>query len=193
MALGDLTTVAAIREYLQKDGADTAQDPVVASLITRASAQITSWCEREFAPATTNETRTYVYGGHGLVDLAPYDVRTVSQIVLDTDTTSPITLDPTQYRLRPKPLVGGYHLLQIYGYGEGTYGERELEITGDWGFETIPADVEHACIITVVTWLRRDVQAFSSTFSLDEGREEIPEALPAQVLGALGRWRRIMV
>jgi hypothetical protein len=49
-----------------------------------------------------------------------------------------------------------------------------VTITGDWGYPSVPADVEDACIKTVGIWLKRDVSAFSRTYNLDEGRTERP-------------------
>jgi hypothetical protein len=53
----------------------------------------------------------------------------------------------------------------------------------------VPPNVEQAAIITVATWLRRDVSAFSTTFDLDEQKVERPEALPSAVTRMLAPYK----
>jgi hypothetical protein len=79
-------------------------------------------------------------------------------------------------------------LNQINAWDENS--GREITITGNWGFASIPADVEHWAIITVVTWLRRDVSVFERTFDLAEDRVERPRELPSAVIQGLGHYRR---
>lgn len=193
MAAEDLTTLSAVREFLQKQAVDTEQDDVIASLITRASNLIMRYTEREFAPATTSDTRVFDYEGRGWLDLAPYDLRSVSSIQIDTDTSSPTTLTSgTDYRLWPRPAVDGTYLALRLDT-PGVYSEwptRELSITGDWGFASVPSDVAHACIVTVSIWLRRDVAAFAANMNLDEARVERPEVLPSAVKAGLDHYKR---
>ena len=68
-----LCEVSDVREYLQKPGADRAQDTIVESFITRASAAIESYAQREFTDRGTLTRRFRV--DSLLVDLAPFDLR----------------------------------------------------------------------------------------------------------------------
>jgi hypothetical protein len=70
---------------------------------------------------------------------------------------------------------------------------RQVEVTATWGWTSVPADVEHATIVTTGIWLRRDVSAFSTTYVLDEDRVERPESLPSAVRAMLGPYRRSIV
>lgn len=190
MAAGDLTTLANVRAFLQKNTNDTAQDSVIQQLITRASAAAEAYCSREFH-ATANTTRTFNYLGGGSLFLAPYEARSISQLRWDTDTTSPTTASSTDYWL--DGIGPTYQTLMLPSLSvtdtPGRVSRRTVEITGSWGFETVPYDVEHAVIVTVAMWLRRDVAAFSTTFSIDEQRLERPEALPSSVRGLLAPYR----
>lgn len=191
----DLTTVAAVRSFMQKPAGDTGQDTEIQNLVTRASGAIMHYTEREFAPATSTPTaRTFEYKGGGWLDVAPYDIRTVTQIRLDTDESSPTTLTSTEYRLYPYPARHGvYTALRLGPYlvhSRARWQQRLVEITGTWGFATVPEDVAHACIVTVAMWLRRDVTPFESTFSIDEGRLERPAILPSSVIAALAPYKR---
>jgi hypothetical protein len=40
----------------------------------------------------------------------------------------------------------------------------------------VPEDVQHWCNVTVATWLRKDVSAFTDVFNVDEGQVEPPRA-----------------
>lgn len=185
----DLTTLDAVREFLQIRDEDIEQDTVISALITRASLAIMRHTGREFAPKTNDAERVFAYTGRGMLDLAPYEARAVTTVTIDSDLPSPRALTlGTNYRLRPLPAREGvYSWLEIVGYNGRRV--RQVTIRGDWGWPAIPADVEQACITTVGIWLRRDVSAFSRTYSLDEGRTERPEALPAQVVAMLAPYR----
>lgn len=198
MAAIDLTTRAAVRTFLQKPAADTNQDALIDTLITAASRAIGNYAQREFVP-TASATRQFLLRGGYTLDLAPYDLRTVTTITLDPDlpVAEQTTLTTADYKLRPKPAVDGtYQQIRLNVTPRDTPGkpsDREVAISGAWGFAAIPEDVSDACIKTVAIWLRGEVQAFATTFSLDEQRLERPEALPSAVRGALRHYRPIPV
>ena len=189
----DLTTLSAVRSFMQINAADTEQDAEMSRLITRASQEIIREFEREFAPATASAAREFEYDGDGWLNLAPYDLRSVSLVRIDTDSSPVTTLTTDEYRLFPYPNPHGVFTdlrLQVWGGSPTRFRNRRVEITGAWGFATVPSDVEHWCIITVATWIRRDAAAFSTTFRLEDDRLERPEALPAAVRAGLGHYRR---
>lgn len=194
----DLTTVAAVRAFLQIPGSDDEQNAIIASLIARASRVITVWAGREFAPAD-DVTRSFLCGRRGMIDLAPFDLRTVTGMVFDTDTGGAnTTVAVDDYRLGPvSSRDGTYQWVRLdrrwWERRSRGYGEVVVSITGNWGFAQVPADIEDACIKTVGMWLRRDVSAFSRTYNLDEGRTERPDALPAAVIAMLKPYRPVLV
>ena len=198
MAAADLCTVEEVRDFLQKPVADTNQDQILGSLITRASYAIMRFCEREFAPAgSVGVTRTFQIGyGDEWLSLAPYDLQTVTLVQVDTDTTA-YTLSTDEYRLdppgKPQSVYTSIRLrpLSVSTSGRQLWPTRQVQITGTWGFPSVPDDVKHACVVTVATWFRRDAASFSSVFRLDEGAVERPEALPSAVKGVLTPWRRM--
>jgi hypothetical protein len=192
----DLTTVAAVRAFLQIPGGDDEQNAIIAALITRASRVIAVWTSREFAPAN-DVTRSFLCGRRGMIDLAPFDLRAATEIVFDTDTAgSNTTLATLDYRLGPVTSRDGTYQwvrLDRRWWHRRRHDEVVVSITGDWGFAQVPADIEDACIKTVGMWLKRDVSAFSRTFNLDEGRTERPDALPAAVTAILQPYRPVLV
>lgn len=186
----DLCTLADVREFLQEPASSTDQDAIIGKLITRASRVILRWTGREFTPQTNAAARRVLYHGGGMLDLAPYEARTITSVVLDSDQPSPISLTAgTDYMLRPVPARDGvYSWLELPTYrADGL--AREVTVTGDWGWPSVPEDVQDACIKTVGLWLKRDVSAFSRTFNIDEGRTERPDAIPAAVAAELAAYR----
>lgn len=180
MAAQDLTTLSAVRSFLQKPVADTAQDTIIGSLITRASDAIMRYTQREFAPITASTARTFLSDERGYLSLSPYDLRSVTLVRMDTDTASPVTLTTDEYRLRPVPSGSGTYthvlLNPTSGHPSTRFADRTIEITGAWGFAAIPTDVEHACILTVAEWLRAEVSAFSNAFAEESSPPNSPQA-----------------
>lgn len=202
MADDDLTTVAKVRRFLQKPDDDVEQDQVIGELITRASRAIQTYCGVIFRPTSSGNV-TFVYRGGGRLSLAPYVAQSVSAVSWGSETSSPSTLATSDYQLRPKPPKNGvYRWLRTATQGSQRYGpefpgerdsaETEVTVTGVWGYPTIPDDLEHACIVTVATWLRLHVSAFSTVFNVDEQQLERPEALPSAVRAGLSHYRQVV-
>ena len=164
MAAGDLCTLGDVKSFMQHLKEDNAQkDALKEMMITRASAVITTFAEREFVP-TASAARTFTYNGSGVLNLNPYDLRTVTSISLGTQTETPSELGATEYALRPKPSVyGTYKWVEIKS--SELEEETEVTINGAWGMATIPVDVVHACVLTVAIWLRQDVYVAPSEWS----------------------------
>lgn len=165
-----------VRAFLQKSTTDTGQDALIDALIPRASEAVMHFTERELAPATDGATREFTVersDGELLVDLAPYDLRAVTQVAIDTDTTSPYVLSVDEYRLRPKPAPDGvYQRLELFPFGLSisrvVWRQREVRVTGNWGWPAVPDIAMQATIVTVATWLRNDLSAFSPTLLIDQ-------------------------
>lgn len=199
----NLCELDAVRGLLQKRGTDRDQDAEMLRLIARASTAITNYTEREFAPVSTAQTRRLSWDlDNRIMSIIPYDLTSVSSLVLQPESTSPRTLVAgTDYELLPVGKADGvYNRIGfsafVVGWGSQTavnFGHALVDVTGNWGFPAVPADVEHWCAIQVHIWMRRDVQAFSTTFMLDEDRLERPEALASAVRRGLDHYRRPVV
>jgi hypothetical protein len=191
LAPSALTTLEAVRSFLQTPPDKTAQDGLIRDLINRASEEISSHTSREFAPAgEAGEERQLLYTGGGYLDLDPYDVRTVTAVKLGTDlpVDQHVMLEPSDWRLRPVPAKDG--VFQSIKLLRSPRSECEVTVTGAWGFPVVPANVEHWCIVAVTIWLRRDVAAFSKSLRLEEDRLEKPLALPDAVVDGLSKYTR---
>ena len=190
MADIDLTTKAAVRELLQ--GSDQIEDAVLDVMVTAASQAILDETQREFAPKTADTSRDFLSLGT-FVDLNPYDLRGKPDAVTlytDLEEEHHVMLEGGGYLLRPVPPRYG-----VYGWLElpsqyARHGQVQVTVKGDWGFPAIPAHIAYWCGMTVVIWSRSDISAFSTTYSIDEGRIEKPADLPPAVRAALSRYRR---
>jgi hypothetical protein len=132
----------------------------------------------------------------GWLDLAPYDAQsgTITLVQLDSDLTTPRTLSSQEWRPWPIPAADGVtsalRIIPISLGGYHRFNQRQVSVTAQWGYPSVPADVVHAAVTTTAVWLRREVSAFSTTFRLDEDRVERPESLPSHVRAALAPYRR---
>jgi hypothetical protein len=198
MAVDDLISLEEARAFLEKDERETAQDPILNGLITAASAEIMKYTKREFAPkGDAVEERRFLFVGARTVDLEPYDVREVESVTLGVDLPSSRELAAGEWTLRPVTApYGVYQSVRLRlapgGAPNLPAGEQTcaVAVTGKWGFASVPEDVKHWCKVTVATWLRKDVAAFSRTLQLEEDRVEAPEQLPSAAMRGLCNYKR---
>ena len=209
MAAGDLTTRADVQTFLESS--DTSRNSAIDAAIINASAAITRYCAREFVPTAT-ATRTFAVVptetrgplGAYRVDLAPYDLRTVTTAHLHYGTPAQATLTTSDYLLQPQNGTGPTFTEMLIrksanvqsGDRIADFGTAELRIAGAWGFSAIPSDVSYACILTVATWMRRDVPALEA--GLDDPRMMLPDQpmgrrIPGAALALLSPFRRLPV
>lgn len=180
MAL-DSYALTSLQKVLDLLGTSTTPNPtLVESMINTASRQIIKRSGREFKPldpAVT--TRVFPITTSGLIDFAPYEPRTITQIRANTETSTPTTLAAVDYQLEPGSW-GGYGRLQLFsnwflplspitGY---------VEVTGTWGWSSVPADIEWLCRWQVAQWVRRDLQARSNILANDIESPQVVQPFP---------------
>jgi hypothetical protein len=167
-ASGTLATLEDVRREMNTPDNDVTDDDRILSYLDVASQAIMNEYEREFAPITT-ATRTIDFDRSRIVDLAPWDLQSVSAVTLDPESAAPITLTlGTDYVLRPVVQANGVYtslrlgnyLVPISGDYRFRFGYSQLAITGTWGFPSVPGPVKQACVLTVASWLRRDFGNF---------------------------------
>lgn len=194
-----LTTLAAFREHAQiSDATDTAQDAIIETLISSVSHAIIVYTNREFVSAGSSPVvRSFRYDGGGVLDLAPYDARSVSLVRVDTDTDSPVVLDASQYRLAPLPAADGvYTHLHLRGVSvpvtttEDYPVYRVVEVTGLWGFAAIPPNVRLAANVAIQYLLRTTSQFMGDEFDGSAGLAGARMMLPGAARDLLSPYRR---
>lgn len=186
---------------------DTTRDAEISDQITRASDAIMRYCDREFAPASTSVTRRFkvdrVPGA--VIELAPYDLRTTSSVSLNPETSSPVALvATTDYLLEPLQSISGtYSRIRlapaspIYSTVSVKFGYALVDVTGSWGFASVPASVAEACMRTVASWMDRAMQGYGGQDSqlgdprmLYPGSVDSAYGIPSGALRLLAPWKR---
>jgi hypothetical protein len=185
----DLTTLAAVRRLLQTPAAQTEQDPLLQEMITEASVMLQGELGRTFI-AETGTTHTARYQGNGWVSLAPYDLRALTAVTFDSDGATPATVTAGNWRLRSSTDDGTYLAVALTDYSCQRARDETVELTGDWGFAEIPADVARGVKITVKTWLR---EGATFTPAGDVIRFERVGRIPQDVLDGLAHYRPVLV
>jgi len=181
-----LCALTDVREALELPASDRGRDRLIETYIAAASGQIIREYEREFAPVTASQLRVFDYipNRGGLLPLTPYDLRSTSLVRLNPEEASPTTLTAnTSYRLYPtNPNDSVYTHLVLNGSLTFTstmfreFGVARVEVTGAWGYASVPAPVQQACVVTVASWLRRDFTGYAN-LNLDD---------PTQLAAELG-------
>src|SRR6266404_4414740 len=176
MAAIDLCALADVKNSMEPAITTNARDTIIQTAITAASRRIMSWCDREFAPATGAATRRFPVdvtqnpNGGFVADLAPYDLRSVSAVSLHPESTAPIALSAGNgdYALEPVPNPDGtFYRFRVSPYFSmissfaDKFNYALLDITGAWGFTSVPEDVNRACVLTVRSWIRQNPGAYA--------------------------------
>lgn len=206
----DLCTVADVKALMQKGGPNAGgQDVLIQTEITRASVKIMRDYAREFVPGgpnselANNATRTFEFDrdieGEVFLDLSPYDLQItlVPTIVMDPDRASPITITTDEFRLWPQPPSKGiYEAVRLSLLSARTgwprFTHRQVSITGNWGFPTVPFEANQACVETVIHWITSYPAAHRQD-SMDSGAPVTPRSYPMSALDLLCAFKRPVV
>jgi hypothetical protein len=164
----DLCTLADVRQALELPSGDTSRDDLIQTMITQNSRAIINEADREFAPTTASATRRFRLGSHSLtLDLSPYDLRSATSVVLNPESANSTTLTAmTDYQLIPVQPRDGTYLGIRFASNQSNlhtsdtardFGYTLVDVTGAWGFASVPNDVRRATVIAVTASLRRDI------------------------------------
>jgi hypothetical protein len=204
-AAWDLCTLADVRQALELPTADTTRDALIESLISDLSRAIIREYDREFAPAASATRRFTVPAGSLYLDLAPYDLRSVTSLSVNPEASGGGTAltATTDYQLMPVVIQQGTYegvrfssrVTSLHtSQTAQDYGYTLVSINGAWGFATVPEDVKRACVIAVQSALRRDLTELAIA-GIDEPQSIAPEgpathAIPAASRRLLAPFRR---
>lgn len=211
MASGDLCSLSDVRLALELGSSDTSRDTLISQLVTLYSASIVSELNRQFAPieGSTGTPVTHRFKlpvGQTRLPLEPYDLQQVTSITVSPESSSSQTLAVTdQVIFHPvtKP-DGVWTSMDISHWVVSTYiaqtafrfGYALIDITGVWGFPTVPDPVRQACILSVTSAMRRDIGAFGMDMHEATEFATAPQAsfgLPAAARKLLNNYRRDLV
>lgn len=177
----DLTTVEEVKSSIELPSNDVDLDVLIPDYITAASVVIMNEYKREFAPVVT-ETRRFKVDSYRC-DFSPYDLQSATLVQLHPETDEPLTitdamtdLSSQSYILKPiNPVRGVYQSMQFGGFliiiSEVLmqFNFALIDVTGTWGFPSIPEDVTRACTLTVGSWLTRTAPGSSTPYGIPVG------------------------
>lgn len=177
-----LVTLGQVKDWLNQKNVDTSDDLKIIQTINAASERIMEVAGREFKPNGTNpEERSFdlyrgdMYGIKQVGDLQTISTASTSATLADYTGVLLQTLDldadvvALPRTRRPwEPITGLRFLPAASSYRHGNV----LNITGHWGFPTVPEDIVHACRDTVAYWLDRDVEHFRQDLGAVAGGSE---------------------
>ena len=172
MATVDLCILSDIRTQTEIPTTTTTPDSLLTPLITAASRAIARRYEREFiTEASGATTRTFRVDAR-VMTLAPYDLRAnPTTVVMHPESPSPTTLDAgTDYAFTPSAGAFARRQLRfgrsvdIWSTFASEFGFAQVAITASetaWGMfantAAVPDDIRRACVLTVSSWLQRDI------------------------------------
>ena len=78
----------------------------------------------------------------------------------------------------------------VFAEGLSLVAGNVVSVDADWGWPAVPQKVRQSVSYTAAEWFARDVEKFSATFSLDQGRVLLPQVLPRQVQAEAESYRR---
>lgn len=200
-----LCTIQDVHLAMEIPTTDTSLDNIISEYIDEASATIMKATRREFAPVTTATRRFKITSNRShRVVFNPYDLQSLTELLVNSDQPQGAVITSDDYVLEPFPNNEGVYTalvispwIPIVSPRQLKFGYAYCDITGTWGFPSVPEQVKRAAVITVRTWLRRDAQALAgdiggSYYSGVELPAQLPQtyALPAAARKLLAPYAR---
>lgn len=166
----DFVEVGEVRESIRKTVADRATDPLIESLIPAASRAIMNYIDAEIWPPETGVTHRFPVWDN-FIDLTPRVLRSVTAFTINPEVSAAV-LTSDQYELLPYTDPDGvYKAIEIsrrvpvISQRLIDFGHAWVDITGNWGYLTIPAPIKRAAVIAVQGWLERDLASMADVMS----------------------------
>lgn len=150
------TTLAVVKASLRLETADTQDDSLIEQAIESASRRIDGYCGRWFYK--TSSTAVPIFNQHPTILRFPNDIANTT-VTIKIDTTGDGTFDTTlvqgtDYVLQPTNApLNGYPYSQAVMIGNTEFpiyynpAPPTCEVTGFWGWNAVPNDIQEACIL----------------------------------------------
>lgn len=184
MAAGDLTTLGDVKAWLSLPLTTTADDALLARLITAASAFLAAWLNRQIL--TASYTQTFNGNGKTALLLPQYPITAVQSLTIDSQTIPP---------LAPGQSGAGFTVDVTTLYLSGTAFNRGIQnVTVTWtaGYASVPPDIEQACIdLVALRYRERDRIGLASKGMAGETTSYSQRDLPANAATLLQVYRRV--
>ena len=171
---GDLTTLANLRAFLKKQTADTSDDALLSSIITRVSADVAKRCNRIFQAGTVTEYHKGDGTNELLVRRPP--INSITSIHIDSDRlwASDTAIDSDNIIISDE--IDGMVSLNGDHFEKGI-GVENVRIIYNGGYSTIPAGLER-CVLRLCAWDYLEAVRWNNTMvkgerNIDDLRKEV--------------------
>jgi len=211
LAANALVSIPQARRFVYRSEDDSSRDDILVDAVNMVSDSIATHCRREFVDTTADpgpDVRTFAIAPGGWVDLSPYDLRELDEVIRYTDREASLqeTLSSARYRLHPagRTPEGTYLHLQLpapwLAEAEPGFG-WQCTVEGSWGMDVVPSEVHLAAL----QWIKNVVEnpggyataamnAYAITPDLEFNTPSTTAAgMPAAVRRRLARYRRFPV
>lgn len=161
-----------MRDFLRiEDAEDTADDTLIASVISAASRAVDRSCGRQFGKVATSTTRRYTAAWspqRGRYTVSIDDLSTSTGLTVTSDGTA-----VTDYTLMPlNAEADGRPYTWIVFDASVATGEGDISLTSNaWGWASVPAPVVHATKLQASRFMKRRDAPFGVAGSPDTGSE----------------------
>jgi phage gp36-like protein len=179
------------------DITDTIDDAILERAITSASRSIDRYCARNFYKVST--TRLFAPRDSYICDIDDLVSLTTLRTTDDDNQVYDITWSETDYQLEPlNGVVDGMvtPFTRIRAIGDYTFltldGEATVEVTGMFGFNAVPDEVNYATMIQASKLYKRKDSPLG-VISGEYGAMRVGVRLDPQVSELVDAWRRIRV
>lgn len=180
--MADLTTLANVKQYLGI--ANAGDDALLTSLVSRISANVQNWLNRNILSAAYTETLDG-NGGFALV-FKNYPVTAVTSLTIDT-LVIPLAANSTQSGFMwnaDKIVLNGYRF---------TRAMQNVVVSYAAGYATVPADLEEAVIELIgFAYKSRDRIGLASKGLAGEQTNFITKDMPETVRTVLNQYKRLI-
>jgi hypothetical protein len=179
-----LTSVAVAKDHLGIPASDTSQDGRVERFINVCSDRIANYCNRQLVSAAVVEK---VHGGmSNMLMLREWPIQSIESVSVDFNGqfSQDSVIDPSRYRIIDDGTVV-YDSVFPYGYGN-------VQVCYTAGYQTIPGDLEMACLL-FVEWLYRFRNTGSigrSAISKGDEHTTILQDIPGIIKSMIDPFRR---
>jgi uncharacterized phiE125 gp8 family phage protein len=171
------TTVAAVKRAMKIDSSDTTYDAEIEDLINACYKMLEAYIHHPLKAA--DYTEYYDGDGTNTLVLRKYPINTVASIYDDVarEFGADSLIDSTDYLIDNDEEMGTVRLFQnttIFARGI-----KNVKITYNAGYATIPKDAERACILLVIYYFnRQDAAGLNSQSMGGKSESYTDDALP---------------
>lgn len=162
MAQSEIITLNQLKDSLGIPYTDTTKDIRLEQAISSASSAIRTYLDRDFGTSIVTEERSFVYEGSGVLEIDDCAVGSITQVtvadrVLSTKEylAQPFRRTPVHFWIELAPAYGispamgfTWNLDTYYLYANPITKLLTVKITADWGWPTIPDDIQQAAVYT---------------------------------------------